>query len=328
MLIADPAPLLAALLLAILLDWLFGDPPWLWRRLQHPVALIGRAIGRLDARWNRSHLLDAERDRLGRRAVLLVVAAAAIAGLLIQELLLQFEYGHIVLGVVMSTLVAYRSLERHVAAVADRLEDGLTEGRAAVAHIVGRDPESLDDAGVARAAIESAAENFADGVVAPLLFGLILGLPGMLAYKAINTADSMLGHRTERHRTFGRFAARLDDLVNLPAARLAMVLLVLAALIEPGATPAGAVRAVRADARRHRSPNAGWPEAAMAGALRLRLAGPRSYHGQVVEDAWMGDGRSYARPHDIRRALGLMKWAFLVLSALVLAVALLSARAG
>ncbi|HEX6142271.1 MAG TPA: adenosylcobinamide-phosphate synthase CbiB [Geminicoccaceae bacterium] len=326
MLIADPDPLLAALLLALLLDWLLGDPPWLWRRLPHPVALIGWAIGRLEVRWNRSDLADAERRRSGRRTVLLVVAASAVLGLLLQGVLLDFEHGWIVLGVLMSTLIAYRSLERHVTAVADGLDEGLTEGRAAVAHIVGRDPASLDDAAVARAAIESTAENFADGVVAPLLWGLLLGLPGMVAYKAINTADSMIGHKTGRYLQFGGFAARLDDLVNLPASRLAMVLLVLAALLEPDATPAGAVRAVRADARRHRSPNAGWPEAAMAGALRLSLAGPRTYDGKVVDDAWMGGGRSYARPRDIRRALGLMKWAFLLLSALVLAVALAAAR--
>ena len=325
MLIVEPAPLLGALLLALLLDWLLGDPPWLWRRLPHPVVLIGRVLGRIDDRWNRPGSSDAGRRRRGMKAVLLVVAVASLVGLVLQDLLLGFALGWIPLGVVMSTLLAHRSLARHVGAVADGLEDGLEQGRAAVAHVVGRDPASLDDAAVARAAIESAAENFADGVVAPLLYGLLFGLPGMIAYKVINTADSMIGHRTERHLQFGRFAARLDDWVNLPAARLAMVLLVLAGLFQPGARPAGAVHAVRADARRHRSPNAGWPEAAMAGALGLRLAGPRQYGGEVVPDAWMGDGRADARPGDIRRALALMERAFLLLSGLVLALALLLA---
>ena len=179
-----------------------------------------------------------------------------------------------------------------MAAVAQGLEDGgLPAGRAAVGRIVGRDVESLDAAAVARAAVESLAENFADGVVAPVFWMAVLGLPGAAAYKAINTADSMIGHRTERHRAFGWAAARLDDLVNLPASRLAAVLLVAAACLVPGASPGGALAAVRRDARGHRSPNAGWPEAAMAGALGFALAGPRRYGGVLVEDAVMGRGR-------------------------------------
>lgn len=328
MLIGEAAPILAALLLALLLDWLFGDPDWLWRRLPHPVVLIGRVIERLDTRWNRAGVPDEERRRRGRWAVLLVAALAAALGRAAEIVLLGFAFGWVVLGIVMSTLLAQRSLARHVAAVADGLDEGLDQGRAAVAHVVGRDPLSLDEPAVARAAIESAAENFADGVVAPVLFGLLLGLPGMAAYKAINTADSMIGHPTARHLHFGRFAARLDDVVNLPASRAAMMLLVLAGLVQRGASPANAVRAVRADARRHRSPNAGWPEAAVAGALGLRLAGPRVYGGETVQDAWMGDGRADARPGDIRRALALLERAFLLLSGLVLALALVLAAAG
>ncbi len=183
------------------------------------------------------------------------------------------------------------------------LRAGLPQGRAAVAHIVGRDPDSLDAAGVARAAIESLAENFADGVVAPALWCALLGLPGIALYKAINTADSMIGHRTPRHLAFGWAAARLDDLVNLPASRLSAVLLAVAA----GSRAGPAMRAVLRDAGRHRSPNAGWPEAAMAGALGLRLAGPRWYAGVAVEDGWMGDGRAAATAEDIDRALGVFR---------------------
>ncbi|MBV8913783.1 MAG: cobalamin biosynthesis protein, partial [Acetobacteraceae bacterium] len=170
-------------------------------------------------------------------------------------------------------------------------------------------PESLDEAAVVRAAIESLAENFSDGVVAPALWGAALGLPGMVGYKAVNTADSMVGHRTARHEAFGWASARFDDLVNLPASRLAALWLVLAACLQRGADPAGAVRAVWRDARRHRSPNAGWPEAAMAGALGLRLAGPRRYGGVVVEDAWMGQGRAEACSGDLRAALSLYRLA-------------------
>jgi adenosylcobinamide-phosphate synthase len=213
-----------------------------------------------------------------------------------------------VLSLLSSSLLAQRSLWRHVRDVADALErDGLPAARRAVAHIVGRDPESLDEAGVVRAAVESLAENFSDGVVAPAFWGAVLGLPGMAAYKAVNTADSMIGHRTERHGSFGWAAARFDDLINLPASRLAALWLLLAACVQPGADPRSAIRAVARDARRHRSPNAGWPEAAMAGALGLRLAGPRRYGGVLVDDHWMGNGRAAATPRDLRRALALYR---------------------
>ncbi|MGH6959089.1 MAG: adenosylcobinamide-phosphate synthase CbiB, partial [Dongiaceae bacterium] len=199
------------------------------------------------------------------------------------------------------------SLYRHVAAVAEALEaGGLPAGRYAVSHIVGRDPEQLDDAGVSRAALESLAENFSDGVTAPLFWGLLLGLPGLLAYKAINTADNMIGHRTERHEAFGWAAARLDDLVNLLPARLAGATLAAAAAFLRSTDPAVAWHTMRRDAPKHRSPNAGWPEAAMAGALSLALNGPRAYHGEFIDDPWMGaGGRSDATPGDIRRGLRL-----------------------
>ena len=203
-----------------------------------------------------------------------------------------------------STLLAQRSLWLHVHAVADGVQTGgLDGGRAAVARIVGRNPQSLDAAGVARAAIESLAENFSDGVVAPALWCALLGLPGIAAYKAVNTADSMIGHRTARHAAFGWAAARLDDLVNLPASRLAALWIVLAAALLSDTDSLAALRAIWRDAGRHRSPNAGWPEAAMAGALGLRLAGPRVYGTSRVEDAWMGDGRAEATDADVRRAL-------------------------
>jgi adenosylcobinamide-phosphate synthase len=199
-------------------------------------------------------------------------------------------------------------LFQHVRAVADGLEQGgLEAGRRAVAMIVGRDTEILDEAGVVRAATESLAENFSDGVVAPAVWCALGGLPGMVFYKAVNTADSMVGHRSARHAAFGWAAARLDDVVNLPASRLAALWIVLAAGITPGADAAAAMRAVWRDARHHRSPNAGWPEAAMAGALGLRLAGPRVYGARMVEDGWMGDGRADANPADLRRALALYR---------------------
>jgi adenosylcobinamide-phosphate synthase len=325
MLLTEPATLLPALLLSLALDALLGDPPWLYRRLPHPVAVIGGAIARLERDW-----LDLGQPApvLHRRGLLLglaIVAASALVGLGLQWLCLRLPSGWLLLGLLMSTLLAQRGLYQHVAAVAAGLREGLAQGRAAVAHIVGRDPEQLDAPAVARAAIESAAENFADGVAAPLLWAALLGLPGMLAYKAVNTADSMIGHRSPRYRDFGWFAARLDDGASWLPARLAALLILAAACFAPRTTPGAGWRALRRDAARHRSVNAGWPEAAMAGSLGLRLAGPRRYGGEVVDDAWMGNGTPLATPADVSRALGVLLRACILLAALT-ALGLLALR--
>jgi adenosylcobinamide-phosphate synthase len=306
MLLIDPHLLLRALLLALALDAVLGDPRWLWRRVPHPVVMMGGAIERLEARWLDRAAPAAEQARRGRLASLLVIGASALVALVVQELCARLPLGWLPLALAMSTLIAAGGLYDHVAAVAAGLEQGLAEGRQAVAHIVGRDPASLDAHGVARAAIESTAENFADGVVAPLFWGALLGLPGMAAYKAINTLDSMIGHRSPRHRHFGRFAARLDDLANWLPARLAAFLILASSACLPITAPGAGWRALWRDASHHRSPNAGWPEAAMAGTLGLSLAGPRRYAGELVDDAWMGEGRAAATPADIRRALRIL----------------------
>jgi adenosylcobinamide-phosphate synthase len=326
MLLTEPATLLHALLLALALDALIGDPAWLYRRVPHPVALIGGAILRLERRWLD---LGAPPHVLRRRGLLLgavILAASAVVGLGLQWLCFRMPFGWLLLGVLMSSLLAQRGLYEHAAAVAAGLREGLAQGRAAVARIVGRDPEQLDGPAVARAAIESTAENFSDGVAAPVLWGALLGLPGMLAYKAVNTADSMIGHRSSRYMDFGRFAARLDDVASWLPARLAALLILAAATFSPGTTPAAGWRAIGRDAALHRSVNAGWPEAAMAGSLGLRLAGPRRYGGRLVEDAWMGDGTPLATPADIRRALKILVRAC-VLTAGLLALALVPASA-
>ncbi|MFN0219602.1 MAG: adenosylcobinamide-phosphate synthase CbiB, partial [Hyphomicrobium sp.] len=233
--------------------------------------------------------------------------------------------GLVATAIVASSLFAQRSLARHVAAVADALErEGLEAARKAVSHIVGRDPNVLDEAAVARAAIESLAENFSDGVGAPAIWTTVGGLPGGAIYKAINTADSMIGHRTARHEAFGWAAAGLDDLVNLPASRLTGLLFALAGYAMSDATPRAAFAAMRRDASKHRSPNAGWPESAMAGAMTLKLNGPRVYDGEVVNDAYMGDGRREATSNDIRRALKLSSIAWLLLALLVVALWLIA----
>jgi adenosylcobinamide-phosphate synthase len=244
-LLLSPAPLLAALLLALALDALAGDPAWLYRRLPHPVVLIGRALEALERRWLDPAAPATMQRRRGLAASLIVIAASAAAGLGLQAFCLALPWGWLALAIPMSTLLAWRGLDEHVASVACGLERSLAEGRLAVAEIVGRDPESLDAPAVARAAIESAAENFSDGVIAPLFWGLLLGLPGMLAYKAINTTDSMIGHLSPRFSQFGRFAARLDDAANWLPARLAALLLLLAAALMPGARPGGGGRGRR-----------------------------------------------------------------------------------
>jgi adenosylcobinamide-phosphate synthase len=313
-------------LAALVIEAAFGYPQVLVRRIGHPVMWIGALIAWADRHWNRAADSFAARRLWGVALVVGLVGIMAIIGLLltwILQRLLPEPLSVVVLGLVASSLLAQRSLDQHVAAVAAGLEQGgLAGGRRAVAMIVGRDPDSLDEAGVARAAIESLAENFSDGIAAPLLWLAIAGLPGILIYKAVNTADSMIGHLSERHRAFGWAAARLDDLVNLPASRLSALWLVLAACIIPAASARGAWRVVWRDAHLHRSPNAGWPEAAMAAALGLRLAGPRVYHGVVVADAWMGNGRAQADAHDIRRALLLYRGACVVQALVVAALAL------
>jgi adenosylcobinamide-phosphate synthase len=255
-----------------------------------------------------------------------LVGVPAALACMIENVLAGLPWGMFGVAILASTLLAQRSLAGHVKAVADALDQGgLSAGRKAVSQIVGRDPERLDEAGVSRAAIESLAENFSDGVVAPAFWMALGGLTGGAAYKAANTADSMIGHRTPRHEAFGWAAARFDDFVNLPASRLTALLVVLAALVTPGVDAAAACRAVWRDAGKHRSPNAGWPEAAMAGALGLALAGPRIYGGVEVEDAVMGEGgRCDANAADIRRALRLYWTADILLIALAGMVAVVS----
>lgn len=313
------------LLLALGLDALIGDPAALYARLPHPVVVIGRGIGGLDRHLNRIQDSAAMRRAAGIAACLILVALSFAIGWLVQRWLRSLPGGWIAEALLISAFLAQNSLYRHVAAVARGLtNEGLAGGRRAVSRIVGRDPESLDEPGVSRAALESLAENFSDGVTAPLFWALLLGLPGILAYKAVNTADSMIGHRTPRHLAFGWASARLDDLLNLVPARLAALALILAAFALPQASPARALRAVRQDARHHRSPNAGWPEAAMAGALGLALAGPRHYGGEIVEDHWMNaDGRRDANSRDIRRGLALYVVACILQAIPVALIALL-----
>lgn len=305
--------LLLALLLALLLDALLGEPKALWDRWPHPAVLMGRAVAALDARLNR-----APDQRLGGvLALALLVLGAGLLGAVLAAL-----PGILAEVLVAAILLAQRSLVDHVAAVARALGLSVADGRASVAMIVGRDTAQMQEPDVARAAIESAAENFSDGVVAPAFWFAVAGLPGILIYKAVNTADSMIGHRTPRHQAFGWASARFDDLLNLIPARLTAMLIWLTAPRQ------GVWPAIIRDARLHRSPNAGWPEAAMAQVLDIALSGPRAYHGQRRDFPWVHpQGQRSIGAAQITAATGVLWRAWSLLVAIAALLAALSAVA-
>ncbi|PZQ22025.1 MAG: cobalamin biosynthesis protein CobD [Sphingopyxis macrogoltabida] len=285
-------------LAALALDAAFGWPRRLYRRIGHPVGLFARFLTMGERRWNRAATPPGRRRLLGVATMLLLVSIVGGGAWGVQAGLMSSlgRWGWIGVALCAWPALAQRSLFDHVRAVAEGLDsEGLPAARTAVGHIVGRDTAALDESGVARAAIESLAESFCDGVAAPLFWLLLLGLPGIWTYKAINTADSLIGHPEEPLRAFGWAAARLDDLANWVPARLSGVLICIAG--------GGGWRVMRRDARLHASPNAGWPEAAMAGALGLRLAGPIAYDGAMQAKPWIGDGRAEAAAPDIRDAL-------------------------
>lgn len=302
----------AMMLVAIALDVAFGWPAWLFARIGHPVTWLGRLISALERRFN------TRRRAPGVMTALVVIGVAAGLGGLATVLLPRGWSGVLIGGALAWPLVAMRSMHDHVAAVLHPLAAGdLAGARTAVSMIVGRDPKVLDEPGVARAALESLAENSSDGIVAPLFWGAVLGLPGIAAYKAINTLDSMIGHRNERYEMFGWASARIDDVVNLIPARLTGLLFAVVS-----ARPFAALGCMARDARHHRSPNAGWPEAAMAGALAVRVSGPRIYGDRIAEEPFVNAACPDPAPGDIARGLALYRRAMLLLAVVLLLVAL------
>lgn len=295
-----PEPVALAALAALAIDAAVGWPAALYHRVGHPVGAFAAVIRRCAAMWNASSRSPGARRMMGLVTVAILVGVAGGTGWLLTWLTHRIlgDWSWIAIALLAAPGLAQRSLFEHVGAVRDALGTGDIEAaRSAVAMIVGRDVETLDEAGVARAAIESFAESFCDGIAAPLFWLLVLGLPGIWIYKAINTADSLIGHREAPWRAFGWAAARADDLLNLVPARIAGPLICLVA--------GRGWRVMRRDARKHASPNAGWTEAAMAGALGLRLAGPVSYDGEMHAKLWIGDGRTDAGAADLSHALNL-----------------------
>ena len=307
-----------AMLVAMAIDCVLGWPGTFYARIGHPVTWLGRSIDILDARWNRDKDPFWLRRLAGLFAALIVIGLASVLALAVQ---ISFGSGWskvLLVGILAWPFVALRSLYQHVARVARALQSGdLAAAREAVSMIVGRDPTKLDEAGIARAAIESLAENTSDGVIAPLFFGMLFGLPGIVGYKAANTLDSMIGHRSVRHEAFGWAAARIDDVANFVPARLTGLLFALVA-----AHPPDALACMVRDAHRHRSINAGWPEATAAGALAVRLCGPRVYHGVLADEPWLNEGARDPLGSDVARALKLYVRAMALLAALLVVLAL------
>jgi adenosylcobinamide-phosphate synthase len=318
-----PFPAFAGTALALIVERWIGYPNFVHDRIGHPVEWMGRLVTALDARLNAADAEPAEGKALGVLALLVLLAASFIAAWLASMALAELRIGWILEALLATAFIAQYSLREHVDAVARGLDRSLGEGRSAVAHIVGRDPAELDESGVARAALESLAENLSDGIVAPAFYYALLGLPGLVVYKAANTADSMIGHKSQRYFHFGWAAAQFDDLVNFPASRLSGLLFAGAAALDSRESGKAALRAMWRFARHHVSPNAGWPEAALAGALGLQLGGSRSYGGRVVDLAAMGDGRAELTRNDIRRGLRLYGRALSLLFVLALTGAML-----
>ncbi|OSI62879.1 cobalamin biosynthesis protein CobD [Bradyrhizobium canariense] len=298
---------------AMVVDALLGWPLWLFARIGHPVTWLGGLISAIDTSWNRPSDPPAFRRAAGLAGALVVIALAVALGWVLQSLLPLGLIQLVLVGVLAWPLIALRSLHDHVVAVANPTRAGdIAAAREAVSRIVGRDPAALDEAGIARAAIESLAENASDGIVAPVFWGALFGLPGILGYKAINTLDSMIGHRSERHEAFGWAAARIDDVANFIPARLTGLLFV---LLAPRRSEA--LSCMTRDARRHRSPNAGWPEAAMAGALSVRLSGPRIYHGSITNEPWLNEAARDPLAADIDRGLTVYRRTMLLLAGIL-----------
>ncbi|WP_371170405.1 adenosylcobinamide-phosphate synthase CbiB [Aliiroseovarius sp. 2305UL8-7] len=299
------------LALALILDALMGEPDRIWKKIPHPAVLMGAAIGWLDRSFN-------EGDDRVRKGTLGVLALGVIAGM-VGWAIADISFGGVLEILVVAVLLAQKSLTQHVQAVADALRQSTESGREAVSLIVGRDTADMSDAAVARSAIESAAENFSDGVIAPVFWFLVAGLPGILIYKLVNTADSMIGYRTPRHEEFGKFAARLDDVLNWVPARLTAVLFVVTRRAW------GAVSSIRRDAPLHRSPNAGWPEAAMACALNVALAGPRSYEGEIRDFPWVnGEGARDIGAKEVDQSVDMLWSAWLILLGITILLAVVT----
>ncbi len=309
--------------LALVVENFVGYPQTLYKLAGHPVEWIGKLIAYLDEGLNDPDAEADEQRNQGIIAIIVLCLAVGIPAIVAAKILNAIPYGWIINVALATTMIAQKSLRDHVSAVAHALPQSLSAARTEVAKIVGRDPHTLDESGIAKAALESLAENTADGITAPIFWYAVAGLPGIVIYKAINTADSMIGHKSEKYLHFGWAAAKLDDLVNLPASRLTGLAFAAAAWFISKANAKVALTSMWRDAGKHQSPNAGWPEAAMAGALGLKFGGPRQYDGEMVELPYMGNGRTQMTASDINKGLELYDRALLILLGAAVALAMI-----
>jgi adenosylcobinamide-phosphate synthase len=307
--------------ISCLLEKYVGYPQGLTNVIGHPVQWMGAFISWLDETLNTKPDDELEGLLRGAAAVLLLLLATALPAYLLQDILARFSSGWMFNALIATAFIAQKSMRDHVLDVSHSLSVSLPAARTAVAKIVGRDTRELDESGVVKAALESLAENTADGIVAPVFWYALLGLPGLVAYKAINTADSMIGHKSDRYFYFGFCAAKLDDVVNLPASRLTALFFAATAAFNNRDNATQALRCAWRDAGKHRSPNAGWPEAAMAGALGLKFGGPRHYEDGLVDLAWMGEGRKQMSRTDIKAGLKIFDRSLWLMLALLIALA-------
>jgi adenosylcobinamide-phosphate synthase len=309
--------------IAALVERYVGYPSILQNTMRHPVQWMGDLIKIADDELNLDPENKLKSNLAGGGALLAMIAAVAIPTYIVQVIASYLPLPSLWLALLATPFIAQKSLSDHVQAVDRALSSSLTDGRKAVSMIVGRETKNLDESGITRAALESLAENTADGIVAPLFWFTVAGLPGIVAYKLINTADSMIGHMSPQHRHFGYAAAKLDDLVNLPASRLTGLFFAAAALFTSKSAAENALTSMWNDAGKHRSPNAGWPEAAMAGALGIKFGGPRAYEGEWVDLAWMGNGREDLNRSEIATGLKLYDRALWIMTAVLLLLALI-----
>lgn len=315
------------LLLALLIDRSIGDPDWIWRKVPHPVAAFGVGIKWFETRFNRKSMSPRRRKWFGITTILVLLLASFVVGFFIHKLSLGLGVSGIIIEALFASIfIAQKSLVDHVGKVKKAFKQGsLVEARNAVSLIVGRETKKLGESAVCRAAIESLAENSSDGVVAPVFWYLILGLPGLFCYKLVNTADSMIGYKNERFKDFGWASARLDDVVNFIPARLTTFIVILTSgLFINRKAAAKAIEVVRKDARHHHSPNAGFPECAFAGALDVKLLGPRIYSGKAVDEPFQNDSGKMAGPADIYRAIRLFNRSMDVLFFIILLLFLIA----
>ena len=301
----------AILILALALDWIFGEPDWIWRHIPHPVVIFGKLISGADKRFNQRRYRGQQRRLLGVIAFFALLGLSAILGVGIGFL---GPFGELVC---LAILLAGRSLDQHILAVAKALGDNIIAARKAIGMIVGRRTDDMDEAEISRAAIETGAENLSDGVFAPAFWFLIGGIPGLLIYKMTNTADSMIGYRNPRYFAFGWAAARFDDLLNYIPARLTSLFIVSASMNSKGGVLLS-LKTILRDSNSHASPNAGWPESAMAGSLNLWLGGPRLYGNRLRRAAKLNGDGDDATGANINHALGIMRTALCLFGLAVL----------